>query len=102
MGAEGGTQFRLPFVFPMFLGLCDPYGDQSMHVPSVHMVLRKTWLDILVVLVRLAHRKLVPILIFSEIKKTMLEHFRQQYDQFQLTIHDHVSDQLDLQSKHAL
>ena len=98
MGVEACTQFHLPFVFPMFLGLCDPYGDQSMHVPSVHMVLRKTWLDILVELIQLVHRKLVPTwtLTFVEIIRPMLVDFRQQCDRSQLAIHVHVNDHLNL------
>lgn len=74
MGVEACTQFRLRCALPMFLGLCDPYGDQSMHVPSVHMVLRKIWLGNLVVVLQLVHQKLVPTYFSFEIM-TKLAHF---------------------------
>ena len=93
MGVEACTQFQLPFVLPMFLGSCDPYGDQSMHVLYVHMVLRKIFLGNLVVVLREAHRKLVA----GEIEpKTKLAHFLQRCDQSLIAMNAHLIYHHDL------
>lgn len=68
MGVEACTQFHLLFVFPMLVGSCDPYGDQSMRGLLLHMVLSRILLGSLVVVLQLAHRKLVAILIFISSK----------------------------------